>query len=163
MRSQQNEMQQIYKIISQLDPEFLPKIRQILTNIVNHTKEEEIFHTIRELQEPQKKNALKLIELMRNPKGKHKNEIISIYRQKKALEYITDKHKNQVESLKVENARLKSINRKLSKTNQNLAHKVQSISRLSEVRAKRKRQLQETLQDDVEIHEIHGEEEATKT
>ncbi|CAG8830289.1 397_t:CDS:1, partial [Racocetra persica] len=33
---------------------------------------------------------------------------------------------------------------------------------LSEVRAKRKRQLQETLQDDVEMHEIHGEEEATK-
>ncbi|CAG8543819.1 935_t:CDS:2 [Racocetra fulgida] len=72
MRSQQNEVQQIYNIIPQIDSEFLSQIHQIIINVINHTKEEE------------------LVELMQNLKGKHKNEIISVYFQKKALEFITD-------------------------------------------------------------------------
>ncbi|CAG8749253.1 13084_t:CDS:1, partial [Racocetra fulgida] len=122
--------QQIYNIIPQIDPKFLPQIYKIITNIVNHTKEEKVFQTIRKMPEPQNKNALKLIELIRNPKGKHKNEIISVYLQKKAFEFITDlsNHKNFIESLKTKNANLKSVNQKLSKSNKKLIHKVQSIS-----------------------------------
>ncbi|CAG8467049.1 6264_t:CDS:2 [Racocetra fulgida] len=42
------------------------------------SQKEEIFNNIREMPELQMKNALNLIESMRNPKGKHKNEIISV-------------------------------------------------------------------------------------
>ncbi|CAG8657916.1 24852_t:CDS:2 [Dentiscutata erythropus] len=44
---------------------------------------------------------------MQNPRGKHANEIISPYLQKKALEFITEHSKNQVKKLKAENIELK--------------------------------------------------------
>ncbi|CAG8688577.1 3974_t:CDS:1, partial [Cetraspora pellucida] len=132
-RTQKDKIQQIYKIIPQIDSKSLPQTHKILTNIVTHEKEKEIFQTIREMPESQKRNALKLTEIMRNPKGKHKNEIISVYQQKKALEFITDtsNRKNHIEFLKTKIASLKSVNRKLSKSNQNLIHKIQSVSSLN--------------------------------
>ncbi|CAG8520883.1 16203_t:CDS:1, partial [Racocetra fulgida] len=106
--SQRDQIQQIYKIIPQIDPKSLPQTHKILTNVMNHEKEEEIFQTIREMPESQKMNALKLPELMRNHKGKYKNEIISVYHQKKALEFITDTGNRK--NYKTENANLKSVN-----------------------------------------------------
>ncbi|CAG8767769.1 10490_t:CDS:1, partial [Ambispora leptoticha] len=100
------EIQKINKLIPQINPESLPNIREILTNTINHSREEEIFHNIRKMPKLQKNNALNLIESMQNPKGKHKNEIISVYLQRKALEFITDNRKN----LKADNAKLKSAN-----------------------------------------------------
>ncbi|CAG8518986.1 10609_t:CDS:1, partial [Cetraspora pellucida] len=58
------------------------------------------------MSEPQKANMLKLFNLMQNPKGKHANEIISLYLQKKALNFIMDYPKNQVKILKAENIKL---------------------------------------------------------
>ncbi|CAG8754703.1 8771_t:CDS:1, partial [Racocetra fulgida] len=114
-------------MIPQIDPKSNPNIRKIITNTLNHSHEEEIFNNIREMPELQKKNMLNLIETMQNPKGKHKNEIISVYLQNKALECITDSRKNLV-VLKAENTNLKSVNRKLLRNNQNLLHKIQSVS-----------------------------------
>ncbi|CAG8575719.1 3481_t:CDS:2 [Dentiscutata erythropus] len=64
---------------------------------------------------------------MRNPRGKHANEIISPYLQKKALEFITEYPKNQAKKLKAENIELKSVNRRLMQNNKKLTHKIQSI------------------------------------
>ncbi|CAG8555384.1 18726_t:CDS:2, partial [Gigaspora rosea] len=128
-RSQRNEIQKISKIITQIDHESLPKIRQILTNITKKAKEEEMFQTIRDMPEPQKTYALKLFNSMRYPRGKHVNEIISPYLQKKALDIITNHQKSQINNnLIAENAELKSTNKKLKKSNEKLIHKIQSIS-----------------------------------
>ncbi|CAG8747150.1 11860_t:CDS:1, partial [Cetraspora pellucida] len=58
------------------------------------------------MSEPQKANMLKLFNSMRNLKGKHANEIILPYLQKKAFNFITDYPKNQVKILKVKNIKL---------------------------------------------------------
>ncbi|CAG8592589.1 7437_t:CDS:2, partial [Cetraspora pellucida] len=78
------------------------------------------------MPELQKKNALNLFELMQNLKEKHENKIISVYLQKKTLKYIKNNHKNSV-VLKTENVNLKSTNWKLSKNNQDLLYKIQSL------------------------------------
>ncbi|CAG8438758.1 10008_t:CDS:1, partial [Scutellospora calospora] len=104
--NQQNLTLKIFKIITNFDHEYLPEIHKILTSITNNTREEEMFQSIREMPEQQKANALKLFDTMRNPRGKHANEIISPYLQKKALEFITEHPKNQVKKLKAENIEL---------------------------------------------------------
>ncbi|CAG8595288.1 2967_t:CDS:2, partial [Racocetra fulgida] len=122
-----DEVQQIHKIIPQIDSDLIPQIHKTLTNVVNHTKDEEIFQSIREITESQKTNTLKLFTSMRNPKGKHVNQVISPYLQKQALDFITDPQKGQVKKLKVKNAELESSNKKLLKNNQNLISKAQSL------------------------------------
>ncbi|CAG8740409.1 14529_t:CDS:2, partial [Racocetra fulgida] len=93
-----------------------------------------------------------------NPKGKYTNEVISSYMQKQALDFITDPQKGQSKKLKVENTKLKSLNKRLFKSNQNLISKTQSLG-LTNVRIKRKKLSEETVQDNVVTH---GKEEATQ-
>ncbi|CAG8491305.1 9094_t:CDS:2 [Racocetra fulgida] len=78
----------IQKILEKIDNDSLPIVHNTLTNIAIGAPEEGMFQSI--------PNALKLFTSMRNPKGKHANEIISPYMQKKALDFIMDPPKNQV-------------------------------------------------------------------
>src|SRR5689334_1280280 len=122
--NQQKLTLKIFNLITKFDHEYLPNIHKILTSITNNTREKEMFQSIREMPESQKANALRLFDTMRNSKGKHANEIILPYLQKKALEFITEHPKNQAKKLKAENIELKSVNRRLIQNNKKLIYKI---------------------------------------
>ncbi|CAG8842122.1 13708_t:CDS:1, partial [Gigaspora margarita] len=90
--------------------------------------EERMFQTICNMPKKQKANALNLFNIMRYPKGRHANEIISPYLQKKAFEFVTKNlYQRSDKDLNNENAKLKTENKKLIKKNKNLIQKTQSL------------------------------------